>query len=328
MPELIKILAIDGGGMRGILPAMMVAELERRSGLPAAQMFDLIAGSSTGGLLAMGLVTPDEQGNPRYTAEDIAWFYEREGPRVFSRGRWRLAQTLTNITSPKYPSNTFDHALRLMFGDLHLADAIGNVLITSYELQRRQPWFFLSQQARQSSAYNFRMRDVVRATTAAPTFFEPARIYHPDAEEYFALIDGSMQANNPALAAWVEAQSYFPDAAEFMMVSLGTGDASRPIAFNEARQWGVAGWSQHILGVAFDAMNSTVDYQLRHLMPRRADGKQQYYRFQTRLDGANEDLDDASPQNIEALKRIASQTIEQYDAQFDQIVEDLLIISP
>jgi uncharacterized protein len=328
MPELFKILAIDGGGMRGILPAMMVAELERRSGLPASQMFDLIAGSSTGGLLAMGLVTPDEQGNPQYTAEDLAWLYEREGPRIFSRGRWRLAQTLNNLTSPRYTSEPFDQSLRLMFGDLRLADAIGNVLITSYELQRRQPWFFLSQRARQSNAHNFRMRDVVRATTAAPTYFEPAQIYPPDAEDAFALIDGSMQANNPALAAWVEAQSQFPDTGEYMIVSLGTGDASRPISYREARQWGMAGWSQHILGIAFDAMNSTVDYQLRHLMPRRADGRQQYYRFQTRLDSANEDLDDASAQNIEALKRIGNQMIESYDAQFDEVVEDLLIISP
>ena len=89
MPKLHKILAIDGGGIRGIIPAIVLAEIEHRSGQAIVDLFDLIAGSSTGGILAMGLNTPDEQGHPRFTAEDMIRLYEVEGSTIFSRSMWR-----------------------------------------------------------------------------------------------------------------------------------------------------------------------------------------------------------------------------------------------
>jgi patatin-like phospholipase/acyl hydrolase len=326
MSKLLKILAIDGGGIRGIIPAIILAEIERRAGQPIVKLFDLIAGSSTGSILAVGLATPDSQNNPRYTAEELARFYEEEGSTIFSRSRWRAIQSLNNITTVKYPSDGIDSVLDKVFGDLNLSEALGNVLITSYEIQRRQPWFFRSRKAKASTRCDFKMRDVVRASTAAPTFFEPAQIFHAESDDdYFALIDGSMQANNPALCAYVDARNKHPEAEEYLMLSLGTGDSTQPLAYEEARQWGVAGWSQHILSIAFDAMNSTVDYQLRHLLPKCKDGIQHYYRFQTRLDKASDDLDNFSPRNIDALKCLANEVLEKEDAKIDRLVKKLLI---
>lgn len=325
MSKLLKILAIDGGGIRGIIPAIILGEIERRAGQPIVQLFDLIAGSSTGSILAVGLATPDAQQNPRYTAEEMARFYEEEGNVIFSRSRWRALQSLNNITTVKYPSDGIDSVLDKVFGDLNLSDALGNVLITSYEIQRRQPWFFRSHKAKVSSRCDFKMRDVVRASTAAPTYFEPAQIFHSEADDdFFALIDGSMQANNPALCAYVDASTKHPEADEYLLLSIGTGDATQAIGFEEARQWGLAGWSQHIMSIAFDAMSSTVDYQLRHLLPKCKDGIQHYYRFQTRLDKASDELDNVSPKNIEALKVLANQVIEKEDAQIDRLVQKLL----
>lgn len=325
MQKVHKILAIDGGGIRGIIPAIVLTEIERRSGQSIVTLFDLIAGSSTGAMLAMGLTVPDEQGNPRFTAEDMARLYEVEGPLIFSRSLWRTMRGVNNITSVKYPSEGIDTVLDDCFSDLNLSDSLGNVLITSYEIQRRQPWFFRSRKARLSSHCDFKMRDVVRASTAAPTYFEPAQIFHPDAEDFFALIDGAMTANNPALSAYVEARDKNADQRDFMLVSLGTGDIKEPIAFEDARSWGLAGWAQHLMDINFDAMSSTVDYQLKRLLPICRDGQQHYYRFQTRLTGASDTLDDINPKNIARLKELANDLIDQNDERIDRLVEMLLV---
>lgn len=325
MQKLHKILAIDGGGIRGIIPAIILAEIERRSGQPIVSLFDLIAGSSTGAILAVGLTVPDEQGNPRFTAEDMARLYEVEGPMIFSRSMWRAMQSLNNITTVKYPPEGIDTVLDYCFGDLNLSDSLGNVLITSYEIQLRQPWFFRSRKARNATQCDFKMRDVVRSSTAAPTYFEPAQVFHPEAESYFALIDGAMQANNPALCAYVEARDKNPGINDFLMLSLGTGDMREPIDFEESRSWGLAGWSQHIMDIVFDAMSSTVDYQLRRLLPVCKDGNQHYYRFQTFLDGASDDLDNVTEKNIIRLKELANDMIEANDEQLDRIVDMLLM---
>jgi patatin-like phospholipase/acyl hydrolase len=326
MPKVIKILSIDGGGIRGIIPATILAEIEHRSGQPIVNLFDLIAGSSTGALLTMGLVTPDEQGNPRFTAEDLVRLYELEGPNIFSRSMWRAFSAVNNIVGVKYPSIGIDSVLDMCFGDLRLSEALGNILITSYEIQRRQPWFFRSRQARRLSRYNFKMRDVVRASTAAPTYFEPAQIFHEAATEgFFALIDGSMTANNPSVCAYAEAKNKNPEVNDFMLVSLGTGDHTRPMDFEDARQWGLAGWSQHIMDVVFDSTSTTVDYQLRRLLPACRDGIQHYYRFQTKLIGASDDLDDVSDKNIEGLRILANKLLEEHDEQIDEIVDYLLM---
>lgn len=320
-----KILSIDGGGIRGIIPAIVLAEIERRTGQAIVNLFDLIAGSSTGAILAMSLATPDEQGNPRFTAEEVARLYEVEGRTIFARSMWRAMQSLNNITTVKYPSYGIDSVLDYCFGDLNLSDALGNVLITSYEIQRRQPWFFRSRKARYSVHCDFKMRDVVRASTAAPTYFEPAQVFHPEADDFFALIDGAMQANNPALCAFVEARDKNPLIQDYLLVSLGTGFTKEPIDFEDARSWGLAGWSQHIMEIAFDAMSSTVDYQIRRLLPRCRDGEQHYYRFQTSLDGASDDLDNITPHNIQRLKELANDIIDQNDAGLDRLVEMLLL---
>lgn len=326
MSRLFKILAVDGGGIRGIIPAIILAEVERRSGHAIVDLFDLIAGSSTGSILVMGLAAPDSQGNPLYTAEELARLYEIDGPNIFSRSMWKAMTAVNNIRGVKYPADGIDAVLDRCFGNLELADALGNVLVTSYEIQRRQPWFFRSRQARQMRKFNFKMRDVVRASTAAPTLFEPAQIFHEDAENsYFALIDGSLTANNPALAAFAEAKNKNPHAEEFMLVSLGTGDHTRPMDFEEARQWGLAGWSQHIMDVVFDSMSTTVDYQLRRLLPICRDGLQHYYRFQIKLIGASDDLDNVTNENIEGLRKLANQLIQENDERIDKIVDMLLL---
>ncbi len=125
----VKILAIDGGGIRGIIPATLLAHIESITGRPAAALFDLIAGTSTGGILALGLTIPKTAGAPLHTAQNFVEMYEREGPKIFSRSVWRRIIACNNLTEEKYCAAGIDAVLADYFGDSRLADATTDVLV-------------------------------------------------------------------------------------------------------------------------------------------------------------------------------------------------------
>src|SRR5918997_6844902 len=99
-----KVLSIDGGGIRGIIPAMVLAEIERRTGKLTSEVFDLVAGTSTGGILALGLTKPGQDGGPEYSAEELIELYEAEGEEIFSRPVWHRLHSLWSVAEEKYPS--------------------------------------------------------------------------------------------------------------------------------------------------------------------------------------------------------------------------------
>ena len=140
--------------------------------------------------------------------------------------------------------------------------------------------------------------------------------------DYYTLIDGGVFANNPAACALVEARTTHPEATDFLVVSLGTGVLNHSLSFAATRTWGVAKWAVPLLDIVFDGVSSTVDYQLRKLLP---DGEcQRYYRFQTTLDGHNHALDNTSPANITALQGLATGLIEKERGNLEKLCKKLL----
>ena len=315
-----KVLAIDGGGIRGIIPAMILAELERRAQQPICALFDLLAGTSTGGILALGLTVPGAPGKPRYRAADLVGLYEQEGTTIFARSVWHRVRSAGGVAEEKYPSAGIETTLARYFGEARMADALADVLVTSYDLERRRPYFFKSFRAKTEPARNFFMRQAGRATAAAPTYFEPGLIALSEVDR-LVLVDGGVFANNPAMCAWAEARKLYPDAADILVLSLGTGHLTRPYAYEDAASWGLAGWVRPVLDVMFDGISDAVDYQLRQLLPGRA--PRRYYRLQTALVVGNDDMDDASLTNLRALKGLAEELIQDHTLLLDELVEQL-----
>jgi uncharacterized protein len=323
MNRLVKILAIDGGGIRGIIPAMLLAHIESITGRPIAGLFDLIAGTSTGGILALGLAIPKTVGAPLHMAQHFVNMYEQEGPRIFSRSFWHWIVACDNLTREKYSAAGIEAVLADYFDDSRLGDATTDVLVTSYEIQRSFPFFFKSSNARARPDYDFPARLVARATSAAPTYFEPMKLPSGTNGDCYTLIDGGVFANNPAACALVEARTTHPEANDFLVVSLGTGALNRSLSYGEARTWGVARWAAPVLNIVFDGVSSTVDYQLRQLLPGGPGECQRYYRFQTTLDGHNHALDNTSPANITALKGLATDLIEKESGNIEELCKKL-----
>ncbi len=322
MKKPIRILAIDGGGIRGVIPAMVLAEIERRTQRPTCKLFDLMAGTSTGGILALGLAKPNpktRRPSPQYRAEDMLDLYDVSGPNIFSRSVWHRIRSVGGMTDEKYPSEGIDNAMRASFGNARLKDALIPVLITSYEIERRVPFFFKSTRAKASpSTHDFPMRLAARATISAPTYFEPLKLPFKGGRDYYALVDGGVFANNPAMCAYVEAKTTFPKADDFLLVSLGTGEMTRPLPYDEAKDWGLMQWARQIVSVAFDGVSDVVDYQMRQLLTQR-EGQDRYYRFQARLNDGDDDMDNASRGNIRLLKLLAEDIIREESDQIDAL---------
>jgi uncharacterized protein len=317
MDRPLRVLSIDGGGIRGVIPAIILAEIELRTGRRISSLFDLIAGTSTGGIIALGLTKPNALGDAEYRAEEIIDFYAEQGNRIFSRSVWHRTRALGSLLEEKYPSMEIEEILDDYFGEARLKDALAPVLITAYEIEKRAPWFFRSSRAQEDSTYDFPMKKVARATSAAPTYFEPLKLDTEGAVDYFTLVDGGVYANNPTMCAIVEAKVKLK-AEDTLVVSLGTGELTRRLPYEEAKNWGLVGWARPIIDVVFDGVSDTVDFQASQLC-EVVEGEQRYFRFQTRLDIGNDDMDDASNTNIHALRLLAQRLIEQRNADLDML---------
>jgi len=322
---MISVLAIDGGGIRGIIPAMVLDQIEERTEKPISELFDLIAGTSTGGILALGLTKPGNDDKPQYTAKQLIDLYEAEGENIFYRSICHRINALGNIAEEKYSSDGIESVLHKYFGEARLQQALTEVLVPSYDIERRNPWFFRSRYARdpKKKGFDFSMGEVARATSAAPTYFEPFKLDAEGPEGYYALVDGGVFANNPAMCAYVEARRTYKNENDFLVASLGTGELTRKLPYEEAIGWGLALWAQPILNVVFDGVSDTVDFQLRELLLPE-DGPRRYYRFQTELDIGKDDMDDASSTNIYALKTKAQEIIRRNDNDLDALCAQLL----
>jgi patatin-like phospholipase/acyl hydrolase len=333
----VTILSIDGGGIRGILPAQVLAEIERRTAQPIHRLFDLIAGTSTGGLLALGLTRPKAPGSreARFKASELIELYTKHGPKIFGRSCWQCLTNPWGLFGPKYDGQELERVLEKYFGEYRLHDALTNVLVTAYDTAGAggpAPAFFKSWRAAQPQVpsfhppvrneRDFRMREVARATSAAPTYFPPYRLEDlvPGAQS-MSLLDGGVFAANPGMCALAEAHLLFEDAEPYV-VSLGTGDTKKRISWAESKGWGVARWAQPVLDVIFDGVSDTVEYELNHFLGPVHPGR--HRRIQVPLrPPVDPGMDVASPENLAALDALAKQLVADSSVDLDEICRDL-----
>jgi uncharacterized protein len=297
-----RVLAIDGGGIRGLVPATVLHELEELTRRPTNELFDLVVGTSTGALLAFGLTVPDPEGRARYRAQDLVAFYVDDGPRIFSRPLWHRLRTVNGLTGPRLPATGLEEALERTFDDARLADVLGDVLVTTYETEGRQPFLLRSRRARNDAAYDFALADAARAATAAPTYFAPALLTGGDGVTW-SVIDGGVYANNPTMVGIVEAFARY-GTRDVVTVSLGTGAMTRPLPHRTIRHWGLARWARPAYEIVIDGVTSTVDFQAAELA--RSTGQVgDHVRFDVELVAGRDDIDEASPANIAAIRALA-----------------------
>lgn len=318
----VRILAVDGGGIRGLVPAVLLCELQQRLGeRPIGDYFDVIAGTSTGGLIAAGLCYPGDASGREYGTRDILSFYTDDCREIFHRSLLHRIISLWGLLRPKYPASGMERFLEDRFQDRELSQARRLLMLVTYDIEHRRPFVFCSARAVETAEKNYLFRDACRATTAAPTFFPSAPIRNCAGEERH-FIDGGVCSNDPMLPAFVEADKEFPGRA-VLMVSLGTGNLTESLVRQRAHRWGSIRWATRILDVLMDGQSGMSENSLEHLVKSRDRSGSQYFRLQPDIPTGLGRMDDTSSANVEGLQQVTRQYCRDHETTLDAIAAAL-----
>jgi uncharacterized protein len=347
----VRILSIDGGGIRGILPLVVLKEIERKTNKSISEIFDIVSGTSTGGIISLALTAPKSitNNNPLYKAEDLLEKYEEKGSEIFSRKSY-----FSGYFGPKYDKNKLRRILiELGFKDQLLSDALTSTILPAFSLPAlKNRVFFSGSEKNKSPKENF-ILDVALATSAAPTYFDPHRVYlvdknkikrgDPIKEEdllsgsyyhaaynkanYDTCIDGGISINNPTLLSYIKAKEIFPEANDFFIISIGTG---KPDIDGEDKNK-----DKGLFGIMknFHIMNESQSKAIEETLSRLFEQDQQqgginvrYHRWQVSLDRKHSFLD--GNHSIDYLKEKGRELLEQlknnsYEKTFDKVINEL-----
>jgi predicted acylesterase/phospholipase RssA len=305
------ILTIDGGGIRGLLPAMLLQQVEIRLNATLRKRFSMIAGTSTGGILACGLYAGV------YTGK-LVDLYDERGPAIFQRSLLRSFLTGFGLWAPRYSAASLERELLQVLGPRLLGTlSPTELLVPTYcvrlptcedtdgdgVVEGRATLFFKSWEARTDPALNFMLRDVARATSAAPVYFPAAEIRNLKGEP-FLCVDGGTYANNPAMDAAADARRLWPDD-ELVVISLGTGSLIKAVP--GSGNWGAAQWLPRISNVFIDGAADVVSYQMTHVA--KLDPRVTFLRCETAITGASEQLDATGPADMAQLRLLAGRYV-------------------
>lgn len=242
-----KLLSIDGGGVRGLLPALILAGLEDRylGGKPIGRCFDMITGTSTGGIIALGL-------GLGLRARDIAELYLERGSRIFPSGNAmvRLLRRMRGLMTPVHDRRVLEAELRRVLGHATFGDSIVPLCIPAFEGRYGEPYIFKTpHHPDYKRDGRERMVDVALSTAAAPTIYEAVE------RDGYTFVDGGVWANNPVMIGVVDALTCFQiERRQMKVLSLGTGRArlrtTRPVAAG-----GKLHWASHFVNAAMAAQS-------------------------------------------------------------------------
>lgn len=296
--EPIRVLSIDGGGVRGIIPAVILENIENELQKPASEIFDLVAGTSTGGLIALALAAPNHLGKPSMTAHDLVSFYIEQSPRIFYASLSHTIRTLGGLLGPKYESTGLQEVLYEHLGDTKLSEALVPTLITGYHTKGQTGIEFFSPDAKiYSLDRDCLMREVGLATAAAPIFFDSVNVQFAWGTLDF-VVDGALYKHNPAILAYLNAKELYPDR-KIEVYSLGTGLISAEALNIELKGRGLLQWLMPIIS-HIQVSSSEADSASLHRMLNH-NGEENYFRLNIRLDEDHKKMDDTSTENLEYL---------------------------
>ncbi|KAL7253622.1 hypothetical protein ACSBR1_008039 [Camellia fascicularis] len=338
--ELRTVLSIDGGGIRGIIPSIILnfleAQLQKLDGEDAriADYFDVIAGTSTGGLVTAMLTAPNEKNRPLFAAKDIKAFYLDHCPKIFPQKRRSFAnatKVIRALSGPMYDGKYLRCLLKEKLGNTRLNQTLTNVVVPTFDIKLLQPTIFSTYEVKKNPSLNALLSDICIATSAAPTYLPPHGFETKDSSgkaRQFNLVDGGVVANNPTLVAIGEVakeinrehSDFFPikstNHGKFLVLSLGTGSAKKDEKYNakEAAKWGVLGWltnsaSTPLVDVFTEASGDIMDLHISTIF-QALHFENNYLRIQDdTLSGQVSSVDIATKENLEDLVKVGERLL-------------------
>ncbi|KAK4269909.1 hypothetical protein QN277_023005 [Acacia crassicarpa] len=307
----VRILAIDGGGIKGILPSVILKQLELslqklNSSARIAEYFDVVAGTSTGGLIAALLTAPDPQNKdrPLYSADDILQFYRQHGPSIFTED----PKCLHGLICPKFNGTYLRKIAAEILNETLVSQTTTNVVISSFDIKLLQPAIFSTLKVKDVPHLNVKLSDACIGTSAAPTEFPPYYFKYQNTE--FNLVDGLNIASLPARLAIGEVlrQEEYKNR-EVFLVSIGTGSVNSTTAgFDANRTWTAEDWSYHTLTMILAASSAMNEYYINSTFKLQPEN---YLRIQEYNIDANIKSDDASEENMQKLEEAGNNLLKE-----------------
>ena len=309
----VRILSFDGGGTRGIIEAEIIRLLEEslnerrkilneesnnEKHLYLKDAFDLIGGTSAGGILATFLTTPKKykSSESKYTAENLVEILYTKVESMFVPRFWSCG----GIFGPKYRSDTLQKALENELGNDTTNNTTKPTAVLTYDLKRQRPKLITSWEKE-----TFKKVDAMMASAAAPSFFSPCKIsavlnrtkQSPTMRELksYNLIDGGIVANNPSQYLLDAAKKLYPNATKFEIVSIGSGHADKPILFEDMENASIFHWAPRLPGIFINAQTVQINTNLQNTFG------EDYIRLSPTLSREDVRLDNISKAHIEIL---------------------------
>ncbi|MDP1725067.1 MAG: patatin-like phospholipase family protein [Alphaproteobacteria bacterium] len=311
----IFLLSLDGGAIRGIVHAHVLAHLEKLLNMPIVKVFSGVAGASTGAIVALGIgiPNPERAGYPLYSAEEVQNMYLTEREHIFEKQslskRLRAGE---GAFRPKYAPIGIEETFEKYYNDYQLSDLLIPTSVPVTEISEGKGASIMSSlKARRKASRDYLIGDVARATSAAPGFFPSKEILKDatgsDSETSLNFWDGGMFANNPSEIVLLEAQKAFPHAklSDFVLLSIGTGEKKIKISQKESQEIGYVNGGHKMVRTILGAQKSWVDKKLKSVLG------QNYIRLQVDLGEAGHKHDDVSIDYLEALYFASEQMIEE-----------------
>lgn len=313
-------LAIDGGGMRGLIPAVVLREIESQGG-PIHHLFDYVSGTSIGGILTLGSNATRDGYTPIMKPKDMIDFFYHQGPRIFPSHRTFVGKTFhlfKRLFKPAYSPRPLETLLTQYFQEMTLENTLTDVLIPALitakngeTCNKTQPFLFDSGVIWQDVHKNFYLKDITRATSAAPTYFPAAQLSNTTRETTYTMVDGGLWDNNPTQSVYrrlCHVYNLTPRSPHILVLSLGTGEALPEY------QLPVHAGLKDVGGVLSAAMDPHSQRVHEHM---REDLKDNYYRMQPEFaytadlaDTSRERLEDYEQETLKALNN--SETFETF----------------
>lgn len=351
---MIRILSIDGGGIRGIISATVLAYIEAKAKKPIHELFDVIGGSSTGGIISLGLNTQSTETGRIFSASDLLQFYTQDGDKIFcprniSAQETQLIEHLLNLVDeadnpfftseeltgsssrllgPQYSAHCIESFFKEKFGtELTMSKLPTNckVLVTGYDLQNNRPHYFTSWGGDNGTDDDYLVWQAARATSAARTHFPAARFSQKPNSPVF--IDGSVFAFNPSKFLLSKAKRLYPKE-DLMLISLGSGHYIRSIPAEKASNWGMMQWMLSTGGgllseVIMNGIAMAANEHKTTLLPNNSEGYPMYERFQIKLPRLSA-MDDITPENISFLVEMGNKLVTDNKGRFEQVINRLI----
>ncbi|KAM0876948.1 hypothetical protein ACQ4PT_035836 [Festuca glaucescens] len=327
--SIVTVLSIDGGGVRGIIPGTILAFLEGKlqeldgADVRLADYFDVIAGTSTGGLVTAMLTAPNAQGRPLFAAKDINDFYLKHCPKIFPAVSGGPLGLLRSMRGPKYDGQYLHSVVKELLGETRVHQALQNIVIPTFDIKLLQPTIFSRYDALNDVSKDALLSDVCIGTSAAPTYLPGHQFETKDKDgktRAFNLIDGGVAANNPTMLAMTHVskqillgnKDFFPikpaDYGKFMVLSLGTGSAKVEEKYDAATsgKWGILSWlyndgASPLIDSFSQASADLVDIEASVFF-QALHSEKQYLRIQDdELKGETSSVDVSTPENLNKL---------------------------